>query len=145
MKYKWFVVVLLLGVYLGCGNDDRSLENQNNPYIPNYNFSYTINLSLPQFSNLLYPSNAVYINSQGVGVRGVYVFNTGSDYVAYEAACPNQGLSDCSTMELEGVYLKCLCDQSKYSLFSGESNTEQYPLLNYRTVLVNETTLKIYN
>jgi hypothetical protein len=56
-------------------------------------------MNLPAYSNLQYPSNAIYYAGQGI--RGVYVFNTGSGYNAFEAACPNQALSACSTMTLK--------------------------------------------
>jgi nitrite reductase/ring-hydroxylating ferredoxin subunit len=53
-------------------------------------------------------------------IRGVYVFNTGSGYNAFEAACPNQALSACSTMTL-GINVVCSCDNNEYSLFTGLS------------------------
>ena len=55
--------------------------NNNNPYLPNYSFNVNINMNLPQFSNLQFPSNAVYINNGSAGVRGIIVFNTGGSYV----------------------------------------------------------------
>jgi nitrite reductase/ring-hydroxylating ferredoxin subunit len=79
-----------------------------------------------------------------VYIRGVYVFNTGSGYNAFEAACPNQALSACSTMTLKGIKF-CSCDNNEYSLFTGLSQGgSQYPLKQYR-VEVNGTILRVYN
>ena len=90
---KKFLILLLIPLFFGC--DKEEFQN-NNPYLPNYPVNLNINMSLPQYSNLLSPANAVYISSAGQGIRGIIVFNTGSGYVAYDAACPNQSLSSCS-------------------------------------------------
>jgi nitrite reductase/ring-hydroxylating ferredoxin subunit len=87
-------------------------------------------------------SNAVYYPN--VGVRGIYVFNTGSGYNAFDAACPNQALSSCSTMTLKGTNVICTCDNTEYNLFSGQSPGKQYPLKQYRYEL-NGNILRIYN
>jgi hypothetical protein len=42
-------------------------------------------MSLPQYSNLQYPSNHVVDYSQGV--RGIVIFNTGSGFNAFDLAC----------------------------------------------------------
>jgi nitrite reductase/ring-hydroxylating ferredoxin subunit len=88
-------------------------------------------------------SNAVYIYGQGV--RGIIVFNnSGKDYSAFDAACPNQALSSCSTMTIKGINAICACDNAEYSLFSGQSAGKQYPLKQYR-VEVNGNMLHVYN
>lgn len=137
---KKISLLLLIGILFYSCSDSVS---NNNPYIPNYTFSTTINTNLAQFSNLKYVSNAVFINQPGVGVKGVYVFNTGSGYNAFDAACPNQTLSDCSTLTLNGIKLVCPCDKEEYNLFSGQS-TLKYPLKQYR-VEVNNNIIRIYN
>jgi len=123
----------------GCSTN--SIHN-NNPYIPNYSFTIDINMNLPAYSKLLYVSNAVYISGQGV--RGIIVFNSGSGYNAFDAACPNQALSTCSTMSINGIYAVCACDSAEYNLFSGQSAGKQYPLKQYR-VEVNGNILRVYN
>ena len=109
---KKYLVLLVLPFLMGC---DKENFSNNNPYLPNYGFSLNINMSLPQYSNLQFPSNAVYINNGSAGVRGIFVFNTGSGYVAFDAACPNQALSSCSTMTLSGINAICGCDSATYS------------------------------
>jgi nitrite reductase/ring-hydroxylating ferredoxin subunit len=98
-------------------------------------------MNLPAYSNLKYASNAVFY--AGVGAKGIYVFNTGSGYNAFDAACPNQVISSCSTMTLKGINVVCPCDDTEYSLFTGQGKL-QYPLKQYR-VEVNGNVLRVYN
>ena len=139
---KKFLILLLIPLFFGCDKED--FQN-NNPYLPNYPVNLNINMGLPQFSNLLSPANAVYINSAGQGIRGIIVFNTGSGYVAYDAACPNQALASCSTMTLSGIDAICSCDNKRYSLFSGQSQGMQYPMKRYRVEQISEVSLRVYN
>ncbi len=119
---------------------DSGLANYN-PYIPNYSFTADINMNLPLYSNLQYPSNAVYY--AGKGAKGLIIFNTGSGYNAFDAACPNQNISSCSTMTINGIEAVCPCDGKTYSLFTGQGSL-QYPMKQYR-VEVNGNVLHIYN
>lgn len=135
---KSILLLLIATVFLGCSNSDF---NNKNPYLPSYTFTVDINMNLPAYSNLQYPSNAVYYSS--VGVKGIYIFNTGSGYNAFDAACPNQALSSCSTMTLKGINIICPCDNTEYSLFTGQGG-KQYPLKQYR-VEVNGNVLRVYN
>ncbi|SHN77970.1 Ferredoxin subunit of nitrite reductase or a ring-hydroxylating dioxygenase [Flavobacterium fryxellicola] len=100
-----------------------------------------INMKLPSYSNLKFVSNSVII--PGLGIRGVIVFNTGSGYNAFDAACPNQVLSPCSTMTIKGIKAVCTCDNEEYNLFTGQG-TLQYPMKQYR-VQVNGDVLRVYN
>ncbi|TDD96607.1 Rieske (2Fe-2S) protein [Flavobacterium cellulosilyticum] len=137
---KYFFFLMVLPLFFGCTTNNF---NNKNPYIPSYSFSFTINMSLPSYSKLLYASNAVYYANQGAG-RGIYIFNTGSGYNAFDAACPNQALSDCSTMTLKGINALCACDNAEYSLFTGLSAGKEYPMKQYR-VEVNGNILRIFN
>lgn len=139
---KKILLVLLFPFLMGCEKDTIS---NNNPFLPNYGFSLNINMALPQFSSLQFPSNAVYINNSSAGVRGIFVFNNGGSYVAFDAACPNQALSSCSTMTLSGINVICPCDDASYSLFTGLAAGMQYPLKQYRVEQINETSLRVYN
>lgn len=139
---KKYLVLLILPFLMGCDKDNFS---NNNPYLPNYGFSLNINMSLPQYSNLQFPSNAVYINNGSAGVRGIFVFNTGSGYVAFDAACPNQALSSCSTMTLNGINAICGCDNASYSLFTGQAAGIQYSMKQYRVEQIDAVSLRVYN
>ena len=135
---KYFLLLIAIPLFSGCS--PTNFNNQN-PFLPNYTFSIDINMDLPSYSNLQYPSNAVFYTGQGV--RGIYIFNTGSGYNAFDGACPNQALGACSTMTLKGINLVCPCDSKEYSLYTGQGGL-QYPLKQYR-VEVNGNTLRVYN
>lgn len=140
---KKHLLLILLPLLFGCSED--SFDN-NNPYLPNYSFSTTLNLNLPQYSQVLYTANAIYVNTAGAGIRGIFVFNTGNEnYVAYEAACPNQALSSCSTMSINGIKALCSCDDAQYSFFNGQAEGQQYSMKKYRVEKINSTNLRIYN
>jgi nitrite reductase/ring-hydroxylating ferredoxin subunit len=137
---KNIILLILISILFGCSNNNY---NNNNPYIPSYSFSFTINMSLPSYSSLLYASNAIYYPNQGSN-QGIFIFNTGSGYNAFDAACPNQALGSCSTMTIKGINVLCSCDSAEYSLFTGLSAGKTYPLKQYR-VEVNGNILRIYN
>ena len=133
----------MLPLVLCCSQD--SFRN-NNPYLPNYGFSTTLNLNLPQYSQLLYTANAVYVNEVGAGIRGIFVFNAGNEnYLAFDAACPNQALSSCSTMTINGIKALCACDGAEYSFFNGQAEGQQYPMKQYRVPRINATSLRVYH
>ena len=136
---KYAALFLTIPLLFSCS--DSGIRS-NNPYLPNYSVLIDLNLNLPQYSNLKFTSNAVFIT--GKGIRGVVVFNSGSGYNAFDAACPNQTLAACSTMTLKGINLLCSCDNEEYNLFSGQSTGKQYPLKQYR-VQVNGDVLRVYN
>ena len=135
---KYLLLCIIAPLFFSCS--DSGFDNTN-PFVPNYTFTVDINMNLPAYSNLQYASNAIYY--PGVGARGIIVFNTGSGYNAFDAACPNQAISACSTMTIKGINALCDCDTEEYSLFSGQGKL-QYPMKQYR-VQVNGTTLRVYN
>lgn len=137
---KKISLILIVSILFFSCSDNFSNKN---PYLPDYNFSTIINTSLPQFSSLQFVSNAVYITGPGIGVKGIYVFNTGSGYNAFDAACPNHAPNECTTMTLNGINVVCPCDEEEYSLFSGQGTLE-YPLKQYR-VEVNANIIRVYN
>lgn len=141
---RFFCLVVLFLATLSCEKDKDT--NNGNPFLPNYSFEVTLNMSFPQYSSLAYPSNAVYVNSAGAGIRGLIVFNAGSgNYLAYDAACPNQSLADCSTMTIQSIKAKCSCDDAEYSLYTGLSAGKLYPMKAYRVQVIDATTIKVYN
>jgi len=121
---------LLFLLFISClfsGCSDNGFNN-NNPFIPNFRFSADININLPSYNILNFPGNSVYIPPQIGGVRGLIVFNSGSGFLAYDAACPNQAITSCSTLVTNGgINAVCPCDDESYNLFTGLSSLE-YPL-----------------
>lgn len=100
-------------------------------------------MNLPSYASLQYASNAIYYPNQGV--RGVIIFNTGNGYTAFDAACPNQALSDCSTMTIKGINAVCACDNAEYGLFTGQSPNKEYPMKQYRVEVRGNNVLRVYN
>jgi nitrite reductase/ring-hydroxylating ferredoxin subunit len=139
---KYFIISLLMGLFMNCSQD----KNRNvNPYLPDYSFSYPINLNLPSYSGLTSNINPVYLNAQGVGVKGIIVLRiSDTEYRAWEAACPNQYPSDCSTMKITGLDAKCDCDNQKYNLFTGVG-TGQYTMKPYQVEILDPKNIRVYN
>lgn len=138
---KKILILLAFFPFIFCCDGGRI--NYNNPNIPNYPVNLQLNLSLPQYSNLKFPSNHIVDYSQGA--RGIVVFNTGSSYNAFDLACPNQTFSSCtSPMTINGIDAKCGCDNAVYSLFSGQSPGKQYTMKPYQ-VEISGDNLIIYN
>ena len=72
--------------------------------------------------------------------------NTGGGYTAFEASCPNQDLSSCSVLDLDGILAKCPCDGVEYNLFTGQATTPvKYPLKPYRVQILTSTSIRVYN
>lgn len=138
MKHYFFILLILL--LCNCSNDSY---NNSNPNIPNYNFTIDINTDLPTYNNLKFVSNGMYIPN--AGARGIIVFNTtGTAYVAYDAACPNQALSACSTMVVNGITAKCNCDNFEYNLFTGQCPGKEFPMKPYRVETIGAI-IRVYN
>ncbi len=115
MKHLWVLALCL--VFLGCDSDP---ENRN-PFLQEVRFRFDLNLNLPLYNNLNTIGSPVFVDNPGVGIRGAFVMRTGLDtFFAFEASCPNQSPSPCSTMEIDGQNVVCPCDDFIYSLFTGQ-------------------------
>ena len=137
---KKYLLILLIVFLCICSNDQF---NNSNPFIPNYNFTISINTDLPTYNNLKFASNGMYIPN--AGARGIIVFNTsGTAYLAYDAACPNQALSACSTMSVNGINAKCSCENAEYNLFTGQCPGKEYPMKPYQVEVVGAV-VRVYN
>lgn len=128
--FRPIILISVVSIFFSGCNKDR--VNNNNPYLTSYNFSFQINMNLPLYSNLQFAGNSVKVNEFGAGNRGVIVFNSGSGFYAFDGACPNQPLSSCSTLDVNGSTATCPCDDAIYSLFNGQAPGKEYPLLQYR-------------
>ncbi|MEM6685637.1 MAG: hypothetical protein AAF617_07540 [Bacteroidota bacterium] len=144
---RFLMVCCIVACLVSCSSDDGGANN--NPYIPNALVQFQINLNLPQFDDLRFAGGSTYI-SNGGGVRGFFVFNlSGDQFLAWEASCPNQVPSSCSTMFIEGVLAICPCDDAEYSLANGQLLTpvegeSNFPMVNYR-VTKNGDVLTVSN
>jgi len=118
---KIFICIFILSLFGNCKKDDAGQNGCVSVLLPNYGFDTgaTINLSLPQYSGLQFAGNTLYVG--GFSVKGIYLYNTGSSIVAFEASDPAHGPSGCSLMTLSGIDLSCECDDgNKYQLLTGQ-------------------------
>ncbi|MDD3003323.1 hypothetical protein [Flavobacterium sp.] len=142
---KIFTVLSLLLFLLSCTSDNIRYKN---PYIPDYAFSITIDANLPLYSGLLSPINPVLITNENVGANGIIVMKiSDSEFKAWEANCPNQYLSSCSRMVINGLNAKCPCDNIEYNLFNGVGlNKEgEYTMKPYRVDILSPTIIRVSN
>lgn len=102
-------------------------------------------MNLPLYSNLKSAGNAIYYSGEGAGAKGIIVFNTGTGYNAFDAACPNQDINSCTAMTIKGINALCSCDKKEYNLFTGQGDaTVAYPMKQYRAE-VSDNMIHIYN
>ena len=125
---KWLACVVFLCV-LGCKSDPI----QQNPYLNNLpTFEFELNLDLPLYDNLRFSGGTLSISQ--LGLKGVHLYNLdGSQILAWESSCPNQRPSDCSDTIVNGIEAVCNCDDTIYSLVTGQPLSEgvEYGLINY--------------
>ena len=142
---NFIVYITLTLVLLSCSSDNVRYQN---PFIPNYNFSITIDANLPLYSGLLSPINPIRITNENVGANGIIVMKiSNTDYRAWEANCPNQYPSACSRMVIVGVNAKCPCDDIEYSLFTGVGmdNQGDYTMKPYRVDILGPNLIRVSN
>ena len=92
----WMMFCFLLW---NCSKKDNYDENCN--FLLNVGVNLSLNLNLSQYNQLTFPSNPVYVPNEGNG--GIIVNNTGTGYVAFDAADPNHGFSNCSILSIDGI------------------------------------------
>ena len=114
--FKFYFIIGLL-LIIGCAKNN--IDNRCN-YLLNLDIYYEINLNLPQYSELNFISNSVYIPNVGNG--GIIVVNSGSGYLAWDAADPNRTNLPCSVLTISGLEATSSCaEQNTYSLITGQS------------------------
>lgn len=113
---KSFFLIFSFILLTTCSN---TIENENCKFLLNIEFSTSINLSLPQYSQLQFAGNSIYI--ENFGNKGIIVASTGVDYFAWDAADPNHPQSACSKLVNSGLVATCGCeDKNSYSLITGQ-------------------------
>lgn len=82
--------------------------------------SFTIDLNNPELIGLLTPTGYSEING---GMQGIILYNGATlGFKAFDRKCPN---FDCSVpMSFDGLRLKCSCDESEYSILTGQPLSE---------------------
>lgn len=140
---KAILLLILFTLSVSCESDDNLRRN---PNLLNINVNYEINLNLPQFNNLNFSGNSVYVPGQGN--QGLIIVNSGSSYLAWDAADPNLVPSECSRLIIDGLNAESTCDEppNSYSLITGQPLVEdlRYPLFAYR-ITESGGVLRIFN
>ncbi|WP_142784243.1 hypothetical protein [Changchengzhania lutea] len=114
---KVYSLLIIFLVSTACSKNNAN--NENCKFLLDLGVNETVNLSLPQYSQLDFISVPVYIPNAGNG--GIIVTKTGtSSYVAFDAADPNHIFSSCSVLSIDGINGICGCDdKNEYNLFNG--------------------------
>ncbi len=121
MKHFFLFVSLILLTSCSRNNSDENCK-----FLVNAAVNANVNMNLPQYSQLKFTSNSVYIANQGN--KGVIIINNGSGYRAWDAADPNHEQSTCSLLTINGAEAICGCpDANTYSLFTGGPVGSQLP------------------
>lgn len=113
---KLFFLIFCFVFFTAC-SDTR--ENENCKFLLNIGFSTSINLSLPQYSQLQFAGNSIYI--ENFGNKGIIIASTGVDFFAWDAADPNLPQSTCTRLVNSGLVASNSCDnKNTYSLITGQ-------------------------
>ncbi|WP_117882035.1 hypothetical protein [Aureibaculum luteum] len=133
------IVVAFFLIFTLTNCTDSGVEN--NPYLGDIAVYHTVYLNNSTSINLQFVGG--YIVEPG-GYKGIVVYRGTSDlYYAFDLACPNSPLGDCSKMTVDGLNMICSCDDSKYALALGgapQSGT-RYGAKEYRVVNNGQTLL----
>ncbi len=130
---KIVLIIVVLLTTISCDSDDSRTSNPN--LIPP-SFNIEVNLDLPQFNSLKFPGNSEIITTQGVGVKGIVIYNVdNTQYTAFELSDPNIAVSSCSALEINGLNAESNCgNDNVYNIVTGQQTEGEggYPLLRYR-------------
>lgn len=132
---KKLLFLLLTFLLMACSGDD---DYRNNPNLVDLNFSFQIDLNLPQYNPLNFPGNSVVV--EHYGINGIVIYNLNdSQYTAFELTDPNHPPKDCSILQLQDTKATCGCnDGNVYTVITGQQmeGEGQYSLKPYRVVRI---------
>ena len=113
---KFYFIIILILLY-SCA---KNINDSNCNNLLNLDIFYEVNLNLPQYSQLNFISNSVYIPDVGNG--GIIVTNSGSGFLAWDGADPNHVNVPCAVLSISGLEATSSCSQQNtYSLITGQS------------------------
>jgi len=143
MKKIAFFLLISLGL-LSCSNNDDKIQN---PYLVVPLVNLSLNLNLPEYTDLKFPGGSFIVNNQGI--KGIVVYCVSdTQYFASELSDPNHSPNSCSKMEVTGIIATCSCDDGNTNdIITGQftpPNNEKYPMLQYRAER-NGDIVTVYN
>lgn len=112
------LLLSLFTLFYSCSNNPVE-----NACFANIIVDETINLNLPEFIDLQVPGGWAYANG---GVKGIIVYNQGTQFKAFDRLCPEQNpSSSCSQMIVDdNLRMVCPCDDSEFNILNGAPLTE---------------------
>lgn len=135
-------LILSLLILAGCKEDDEDER------VPRIQTDFTINLDLPEFTDLLNPGGWMTFSG---GSRGVIIYRVNLDeFVAYDRHCTHNVPQGCRVnVEESGLTAKDEdCCGSVFDIFTGNAveGPAQFPLQAFRTQFnPNNNTLRVFN
>ena len=117
MKFGSFRLLLLIIFIFSCSSN---INDSRCNFLLNLDIYYEVNLNLPQYSDLNFVSNSVYVPDVGNG--GIIIVNSGTGFLAWDASDPNHEILPCSILNINGLEAPSSCAQhNTYSLITGQS------------------------
>jgi len=117
MKFGSFRLLMLIIFTYSCSSN---INDSRCNFLLNLNIYYEVNLNLPQYSDLNFVSNSVYVPDVGNG--GIIIVNSGTGFLAWDASDPNHEILPCSILNINGLEATSSCaQQNTYSLITGQS------------------------
>ena len=123
-KVNYFCWIMLCIFLWSCS--ERNNYNDNCNFLLNVGVNVSLNLNLAQYNQLNFPTNPVYVPGPGNG--GIIVNNTGTGYIAFDAADPNN-FSDCAILNITGIEGICGCDDTNTVYLQSTPTKFQFTLL----------------
>ena len=128
--------LLIYSIVLLCFTCSRNDNTTNCNFLFDAGVNLTVNTNLPQFNQLQFPSNGVYVSGQGN--NGIWLWRLNSStLLAWDAADPSRQPSACSTLiDIGNGIVESGCeDANQYILATGQGvqgNTLPCSLKPYR-------------
>ncbi|ALJ05837.1 hypothetical protein APS56_12170 [Pseudalgibacter alginicilyticus] len=103
---------------LTCFTCSENEEDENCKFLLNVGVNVPVNLNLPEYGQLQYTGNSVYIPNEGNA--GIIVANINSSFYAWDASDPNYIPNTCSPLVPSGLEASSNCGNGNtYSLATG--------------------------
>ncbi len=128
---KLYALLLILIGFASCVEEEPKI-------VPDVYLNITINLNLPEYTDILVPGNAVLYPNEGYDNNGIIVYrHTQDEFIAFDATCP-QHIEQSTAIEIDKEDFatgKCPHCNTTYSFFNFGQASSGYPLKRYRTTL----------
>ena len=126
---KIYALLLFIITAFACRKD------RNDDLIPNVPVNFSIQLSLPGYSNLNSPGGSVEV--PGVGYKGVVVYRSIDGFVAFDMACPYDPSSSTGILHVDssGIMMTDVNCGSRFNLTDGSivNGPTSRPMKRYNT------------